>query len=201
MSVLLQLDSLDGVAYAIDPECTIIDYGGAHWDKSAKESGAPELCVAGNVIGHNLFDVMAGDSVREAYAGLIRDLLESRRENFAFSYRCDSPDVRRQGRLAMTPLQTDGEITGVLFQSIILDRQTRPPLDIFRFRDVPAALAHDADRPVVTICSWCLDVKVDGDSPAPRWVSAEEYYRLGGASEVRISHGICPDCSAEICGN
>lgn len=198
LTELLDIDALDGVAYAIDPAGRIIAYGRPRWDRFAAENGAAELCEPENVIGLDLLATVQGDGVRRAYRELIAQLLRRERNGFAFSFRCDAPDVRREMRMAMTPLRAGREVTGVLFQSIVLSEGMRPPLDIFRFRGTASVLGRDSDRKIVTLCSWCQKVRADDWGSDPRWIAPEEYYRRGGEADVLVSHGICEACSDSL---
>jgi hypothetical protein len=52
------------------------------------------------------------------------------------------------------------------------------------------------------MCSYCQRVAWPPGRARRRreWIEAEEYYRRGGASEIRISHGICPPCYKDVVG-
>lgn len=139
---------------------------------------------------------MQGDEVRDTYRGLVAELLKGNRDGFAFDVRCDAPEIKREMRMALTPVRVGGQITGVLFQSVLLRSTMRPPLDIFRFRDPAARVGYEPDRPILIMCSYCQNVKAPADfGPARPWLSPEAYYRRGGSSDVLISHGMCPACS------
>ena len=58
------------------------------------------------------------------------------------------------------------------------------------------ALGQEADLPIVTMCSFCRLLRRPGSADDEDWIIAETYYRLGGSSRVRISHGLCADCDA-----
>ena len=60
-----------------------------------------------------------------------------------------------------------------------------------RVRDLEDALAQVTKlRGLLPICAWCKSVRSDGDY----WQSVEGY--LAESGDVRVSHGICPDCAA-----
>ena len=193
------LECLDGVAYIVDPDARIVAYGRRHWDAFARMSDAPELLEPENVLGLDLRDVIQGDDVRAVYLDLIVELVAGRRDGFAFSVHCDSPQVECKMRIAMTPVTSRGKTNGVLFQSIFLQSSMRPPLDIFAFRELSAVFEHERGLPVVTVCSFCQKVKWgSGPAAAAVWIPAAEYYRLGGSSEIRVSHGICNPCTTRL---
>lgn len=185
----------------VDPAGRIVSYGRRRWNAFAEKNGAPALCEPDNVIGVALLDVVQGDDVRDAYGRLMGELLEGRLDGFGFSFRCDAPDLLRKMRMAITPVSVQGEVTGILFQSIVLHSEMRPPLDIFRFRDLAAVFGSTADQPIVTLCSYCQKVRAPTDNGrSGQWISVEDYYRRGGSSEVQISHGMCQDCRSEFWG-
>ena len=198
MTELLHIDWLDGVAYVINPAGRIIAYGRPHWNRFAAENEAADLCEAESIIGLDLLGIVRGKDVCAAYRHLIKELLQGRRDGFAFAFRCDAPHMRREMRMAITPVRRRGEVTSILFQSILLNQEMRPPLDIFRFGDQAAALGCDPGQKVVTLCSWCQKVRADDWGSDPRWISAEEYYRCGGEVDVLINHGICEGCTASL---
>jgi len=186
------LDAVDGIAYAIDLNYRISAVGRTRWNEFATNNDAPELGAA-SMLGQNLFDFIQGDDVREIYRRFIEKTMETL-QPVALATRCDSPSVRRELRLAIAPLRTAGIVRGVLFQSLAVDEQVRPPIDLFDFK----ALMDFADEqrllPLVTLCSFCARVKQATSSAGNAWITAEEYYQLGGTSKVRISHGLCSEC-------
>ena len=102
--------------------------------------------------------------------------------------------------MSITPVGAEGEVTGLLFQSVILHTAARLPLDIFRFRDLNAVIGND-ERPVLALCSYCQRVRASTENgQSDEWISAERYYQRGGTSDVRITHGVCDDCHSEILG-
>jgi hypothetical protein len=101
-------------------------------------------------------------------------------------------------RMAVTRLEHDGRLQGFLFQSTLLAAEVRPPLNIY---DTAARLEseqRDAARPIVVMCSFCQRLRWPPSALPESWVEAEDYYRLGGSSRVRLSHGICPDCDRRL---
>jgi hypothetical protein len=188
------LDAVDGIAYAVNAENRIVAVGRRRWDRFAIENGAPEL-RADRVIGRNLFDFISGPEVTQAYRSLT-DRVFSTGEPIVVTARCDSPGIARELRLSVAPLQLGDKRPGLLFQAQIVGETARPRLDIFDFKVLLNALLRNADLPIVTMCSFCQQVRRPGSCDEEDWVTAEEYYRLGGTSRVRISHGICADCDA-----
>lgn len=188
------LDAVEGIAYAVDAEHRIVAVGRRRWDRFAVENGAPEL-RADRVIGRSLFDFVSGSEVTQAYRDLT-DRVFSTGEPVVVTARVDSPGVARELRLSVGPLQFGHKRPGLLFQARIVGETARPRLDIFDFKTLLNALLPEADLPIVTMCSFCRQLRRPGSDDEENWVTAEEYHRLGGTSRVRISHGMCADCDA-----
>jgi hypothetical protein len=188
------LDAVDGIAYAVDADNRIIAIGRRRWDRFAAENGAPEL-TADRLIGRSLSDFVGGSEVWQAYQR-VADRVIAGGEPEVITARCDGPGIARELCLSVAPLRLGGERPGLLFQARIVGERARPRLDLFDFKTLLDALKREADLPIVAMCSFCQQVRRPGSTRADDWVTAEEYYRLGGTSRVRISHGICADCDA-----
>jgi hypothetical protein len=188
------LDAVDGIAYAVDSEHRIVAVGRRRWDRFAVENGAPEL-RADSVIGRNLFGFMSGTELRQTYRDLA-DRIVSTGEPAVITARCDSPGVARELRLAIAPLRLGDKGPGLLFQAQIVSETSRPRLDIFDSKTLLSALKQESDLPIITMCSFCEQLRWPGSGDEEDWITAEAYYRLGGSSRVRISHGLCADCDA-----
>jgi len=196
------IDAVDGIAYAVDAEYRIIAVGRRRWERFAVENSAPEL-RADKIIGRNLFEFMTGPELEKTYRDLA-DRIFSTGEPVVIAARCDSPGVARELRLAIAPLRLGDNGTALLFQAQIISETGRPHVAVFDFKALLSALKQEADLPVVTMCSYCEQLRRPGSDPRSGpgsgdeedWITAETYYRLGGSSRVRISHGICDDCDA-----
>jgi hypothetical protein len=186
------LDALDGIAYAIDADERIVGVGRRRWNNFATENGAPQLS-AESVVSRNLFEFISGEDVREAYR-LCTVKSSATREPVIVLSRCDSPSVARELRMTIAPLQLTSTVTGFLFHSQTISETVRPPLDIFDFKTLKAAFQAEAELPIVTVCSFCQRVCSSRSNDDREWITAEQYYRSGGDSRVRVSHGLCADC-------
>ena len=185
---------MDGIACAVDTEDRVIAVGRRRWDRFAIENGTPELC-ADSIVGRNLFEFVSAPDMRQAYR-------ESGRKNHLVrGAGLDCRSLRQpRCRAGAAPVdcsaaasQTSGP--GLLFQAQIVGRTIRPPIDIFDFEALLSALKQEPDLPIVAMCSFCQRLRRPGAGDDD-WVSAETYYRLGGTSRARISHGLCADCDA-----
>src|SRR5450631_2450126 len=89
---------MEPVSYQIDGHDDIISVNSA-WKAFARSNGAPHL--AEQVVGRSLWEFVSDGTTRQVY----RDLLVRVRggRTVTFSYRCDSPSLRRYMRMTMTP--------------------------------------------------------------------------------------------------
>ena len=192
------LDAVEGVAYAVDREGVILACSRRQWDAFLVRNNGPDALRAGTIVGRNLFDFIAGGDVAGRYRSWLRSLAADDRGPLTFVFRCDAPGERREMRMAVTRLERCERLEGFLFQSTVLAAEARPPLNVYDAEGLIEAGQRDASRPVVLMCSFCLRLRWPVTAALERWVEAEEYYRLGGASRVRISHGICADCDRDL---
>jgi hypothetical protein len=184
------LDALDGTAYITDRDGRLVCVGSSNWNGFANDNKGEELART-PPLGRPILDGIDGEEVRSFYKRA-HEVAVSGGRRITFGFRCDAPDVERRMRLAIGPLRLDGKVVGVLYQSTILSERTRPP---FRFLDAAAALDQYRENagPLVASCSFCAKVHWPADSDGP-WLEPDDYYRSGGLSAVRITHGVCPDC-------
>ena len=154
------------------------------WTVFAMSNDAPSLTE--HVVGHSLWEFVSDGTTRQVYRGLLVRVRDGR--TVTFSYRCDSPSLRRFMRMTMTPRAHDG----VGFDSLTL--RTEP-------RVAPMFMVHAAEQSdaLVRVCSWCKRLAV-----ANEWVEVEvAVERLGlfaGQPLIGITHGMCPGCFARIMG-
>lgn len=186
------LGAMDGICYVVDTDGVIRHIGSRRWNAFARENGAPEM-DAESTVGRNLFDNIQGEAVRRKLLDILTALSHSPDSVWISPFRCDSPGERRNLRLAVTTLRDGDVVTGYLFQSVMLEADSRPPIDIYDFKALSALLKMRRDLPILSMCSFCQRVR-DDRYTAGEWVLAETYYRQGGTTEVAISHSICDTC-------
>ena len=191
------LDAIEGVAYVVEPSGQILACGSRNWDAFAQANGSASF-VSSAVVGHDLFDYVKGKDVRCTYDYCLKALSSGRHRSFEIPFRCDAPELRREMRLSIRPIVVDDTMIAVLFQSLLTSETIRPPIDLFDTNAVIANITNDR-RPIVSMCSFCHAVRSLAEQEEKRpWMSAESYYRYGGSSDVRISHGVCPACSYKL---
>lgn len=196
------LDAIDGVAYVVDVDGVIRTIGATNWQAFARENDVPALEAVDALIGKSLFDFIAGETVRDTYRFFLRELLDGMMDRLTLENRCDAPGLLRLMHMSITPMRNDGEISGFLFQNVLVESFTRPPMAIFAFANQSPDSSATDDRPVVGMCSFCQRIaSLPGSDPrgapdANGWEDAEAYYRKGGTSDVRISHAVCDECAS-----
>lgn len=189
------LDALEGVTYVTDRSGVIQEVGAAAWNDFAEENGAPHLTVDA-VRGRSIFDMVAGEDVRDVYRSMHQAVVSGDRPRACFTFRCDSPGTERLMRMSISRLHGEQDF-GVLYQSQLIRSENRPTMELFSREHLEAAARDDAAaRRLLVLCSYCQRV-TDDDEPR-RWIEATTYYAEGGSSDVRISHGICADCLSHL---
>jgi hypothetical protein len=203
MSLLLDarhlLDAMDGVAYIVNQNGTIIAIGEPNWTTFATNNDAPDLTSAA-VVGTCLFDVISGDGLRQAYRQMHAAISEGRRAAAGFQYRCDAPALERYMHMSIRLIRECSGDTLLLYQSQVLKEAPRPDVDLFgrQWRTKrPDSLTADL---VVVLCSFCHRVAwpIGADEAHRFWISPQAYYREGGPGDIAVSDGICPACYASV---
>lgn len=189
------LDALEGVTYLTDLDGVVRVIGRSSWNVFASANDTPELRPE-VVVGAPLFDMIAGEEVREAYRAMHRAVVSGARPRACFNFRCDSPDAERWMRMSIGLIRGDRG-AGVLYQSQLLRSELRPSIALFSRELLTEGLMDEASRPILSMCSYCQQV-AQGAGPERRWIEATAYYSEGGSSEVRVSHAICPACMVEV---
>lgn len=174
----------DILEYVVRRDRTVEEIRGP-WDESARRDQAPNLTAA-SVVGHRLDDFLTDTGTRGIYRALIEHVL-SGGGPMRFRYRCDAPNVRRFMEMELSLQGLDR----VRFRSRTLreePRQAQPLLDV----RVPRS------DEFINMCSWCK--KLLGEDGT--WKAVEDFVTssdiLSGDVLPRLSHGICPDCAADL---
>lgn len=195
------LDSLDGIAYVVDRDLVLRAVSRSAWRKFAVDNDGASVADTRAVIGQPLELFVSGEEVWRLYCEHLEDLeQQGPAARSVFAFRCDSPDKRREMRMAISPLILRGQHSGWLFHSVIWEEVSRPPMGLFDYSDLMSRLASETSAPALRMCSICQNV-VDpaGDSgTGEQWIDASEYYRRGGQEDVVITHGICPGCYERV---
>jgi hypothetical protein len=161
---------------------------GDDWLRFARENGAPEL-TRDSVIGHSVWEYVAGESTRELYEMMFLRVLD-REKLLVLPFRCDSPDRFRFMTLSIEPAQ---DHTLQLSGRLVRD-QARPYLKLLD------RLVTRSTDPLGT-CSVCLRVKLFEET----WVETEEAVErlklFDSAQLPPLDYRVCPDCAAFATGS
>ncbi len=186
---------MDGVAYVVGGDGRILACGQRSWSRFARENGGGRIADPGSVIGRHLVDFIVGDEVIDAHRGYMERLLGGSLDAVTFGFRCDAPDLRRDLWMTIRPLESRAAPSALLYQSIVLNELPRPPMSLFDFEALRARTQDRSSKPIVRLCAYCARVALPTDATSEvNWMLPEEYYRGGGVSDVRISHGVCDRC-------
>ncbi|NJN95853.1 MAG: hypothetical protein HC875_17975 [Anaerolineales bacterium] len=151
------------------------------WLTFAQQNEAPQL-TRDVVIGSSLWRFIAGLETQQIYQLLMRQVRQSQ-ERIVFTFRCDSPDVRRYLWMEIVPAPEQA----VEFRNYLLRVEPRRHV---RLLDVTARRNVD----LLHMCSWCSRVWCEES-----WQPVEDAVKLlglfGPAELPQITHGICPDCA------
>jgi hypothetical protein len=181
------LDAMEGIAYLADSDGTFLDWGRPNWNHFAVENEAPELVGATRL---NVFDACAGETVAQSYRDIIARVLDGNGPE-SFVLRCDSASERRDLRMNISRVGLSNQSPELLFHVLPISKSIRPPVDLFDPATRKAVLGAESGKPLVRICAYCLKVH---EERTETWIEAESYYQAGGSGNVRLSHGVCPQC-------
>lgn len=167
-------------SHIVDSQDIIIAVNDA-WLTFAQENETPQL-TRDAVIGRPLWNFIAGMETHQIYQLLMRQVRQSQ-ERIVFTFRCDSPDMRRYLWMEIVPAP-DRKIE---FRNYLLREEPRRHV---RLLDVTA----QRNIELLHMCSWCSRVWCDEG-----WQPVEDAVKilgLFGLTELpQITHGICPDCA------
>jgi hypothetical protein len=152
------LDALDGVSYLVGFSGSILQVG-RHWDRFARDNRSP-LVMAEHVVGGDLFRMIKGESVRDAYRRMHESIVAGKHEVVCFTFRCDAPEAKRTMRMAISTLRNGDEVVALLYQSQLLSEVERPPLAQREWIAPEAYYARGGTSDVTLthgICPTCLE--------------------------------------------
>jgi hypothetical protein len=178
-----RLDQNAGVTYCIDQRDEIASVSES-WLPCAAANDAPELTPE-RVRNRLLWDFIADPTTAHLYEQMLARV--RRDEVVRFTFRCDSPDLRRLMEMKIQ-LRKDRLVE---FTTRELDVERRPPV-----RLLARATPRSTER--LGACGWCSRIKLDED----RWVGAEtvvQQLRLFEQERLpQLAPGICVQCLAAV---
>lgn len=190
------IDGMEGIVYMTAADGTILSIGRQNWNRFARDNDGHGLVDGNGVVGRNMFDFISGSDVRETYSKFFAAIVGGRAQRARLYSRCDSPAVKRELWIAITPIRNGSSVERLLIQSLTLSETVRPPIDLFDFKAMLEKTRKEKALPILGMCSYCQHIRYPCGSTDEdgHWIEAEDYYRRGGDADVRISHGICPSC-------
>lgn len=188
------LKAVDGISYAVDADDRIVAVGRREWDRCAVADGVPEP-RSDSLVGRHLFEFVGDPELRKAYR-VLADRIISTGEPAVFAARYGSPGIAREVRLSVERLPLSDHEAGLLFHVRVFGGAAAPCLDVLDIEGLLSAIKQGSDLPIVTVCSYCQQIRRPGSRDEDDWIPAEEYCRLGGSLHARISHGVCDECDA-----
>lgn len=167
--------------YEIDGRDTIVSVDDA-WLEFARRNGALELDE--RVVGHSIWEFIAGPPTRKFYEVLFRRV-RSQRKDVLLPFRCDSPRAFRFMQLRIAP----GEDDRIALQGALLREQARPHCRLVESM-IPRSTVE------LPMCSVCTRVQILGTE----WVEVQDAVaRLDLFDSVEqpcLDYTVCEDCRA-----
>ena len=147
-----------------------------------QNDGRPGMAFHG--LGRPLVDSVTGAQERDFTLRLHEGILRGNRDEVSLGFRCDSPEYERLFRMTVRRIGDTDNPIGVAYTTtpirVVYTPTTPPP---------PEELEY-----LVTICSYCNDVRVGGGANDSDWVPFEDVSRLRDA-QMKFSHGVCDSCA------
>lgn len=175
-----KITKLPAFIHTVDANDVLTDVND-HWLRFAQQNDAPHL-TRQVVIGHSLWDFIAGFETPHLYKLMMQQVRQSQRR-LVFTYRCDSPNFRRYMQMEIVPLAHQG----LEYRNYLLREEPRD-----RVRLLDPTIGRNQE--LLMMCSWCNRVHCDNV-----WLPVEDAVKTLGLfalSELpQITHGICPDCA------
>jgi hypothetical protein len=171
-------ESLGLCIYEIDADDRIV-FCNDEWDVFALANGGDDI-VFGNINGKVLWDYVADPSSEDLYRRLVAQVRNGR--TVRFRLRCDSPELFRL--LEMTIFKTEAERVRFTTKIEVVEPRN-------------AEVVNASGEPLV-VCSWCGRVNIDNQVWRDVEIAIPQMRIFERAYPPTVSHGICPDCYANI---
>lgn len=190
------LEALHGSSYVLGLDGTIKSFSLGH--DIEQNSGHALDRGWSDIKGSNIFDHVRSTYVRYIYETIYLRIINRNDVAARFNYRCDSPTIERMMSMRITPVIEDGEINGLLHQSITLYENRRRPMAIFSPHKRIENHKALGSQPLLQICSFCHDVAYPLHGKSQSWITPEDYYIADGNEQVLVSFCACPSCRTHL---
>ncbi len=163
-----------------------IEFVSPTWAVFARQNDAPQL--ASNAIGLSLWQQISGPEVRQIYLELF-DFVRTRNEPITFPFRCDSPGLRREMRMTLRPLPSNG---------IELYSETLAQVPHVIPKMLLSVFANERQSSVaLRMCAWCKAIFA-GDKWVDIQAALETIQAFLQTVPPQITHTICENCYSNL---
>jgi len=100
-------------------------------------------------------------------------------------------------RMSISVLRASETRLLLLHQSQMIACAPRPWVRLLEPERILRHFQAQSHLPIVKLCAFCQKVAWTS-GPRDEWIEPEDYYRRGGAIDVRTSHGVCPPCQTQL---
>jgi hypothetical protein len=174
------------VRYEIDATDTVVAVGG-DWDQFAGENDSPAALLSASILQRSFWDFVSGATLEHVYRRVLAQVREG--HPLEFSFRCDSPALRRF--LTLKLKQTHAGGIEFVTETVCTEPRSFQPLFNAKACRVGA---------VVVACSWCNRIQTGVNV----WQEAEDAVHALGLFEIDplppLSHGMCHACYKAVMG-
>ena len=152
-----------------------------NWQSFAEENlGA--ACIPEKIIGSSLWDHIRDTETKHLYEIILQKVREYHRQA-TFSFRCDSPEIRRFLKLSVVPL-ADGAVD---FISQRIKTEVRKPVELLRS-------GIERSDEFIKICSMCKKIAISETGWAEVEIAVQEMKFFEREVLPQITHGVCQPC-------
>lgn len=139
-----------------------------------------------------MWSYIEGAEVRHLYELLLRRV-RTARIRIDVPFRCDGPEVRRDMRLRLEPLEQGG------VQLTVARPEEAPGRDEAVDDEIAEGVRDVLARPdLIPLCSWCDRLLLQGIGWMDVEAAVEALDLFDGGSVPRMTHGVCPDCYGDV---
>lgn len=171
-------------SYDVDLNGFVVRVDAQQWERFALDNGAPAIAEPASILGKAFADLMAGPA-RELFRLMLAAARSGQFQSCDYKFRCDAPHRDREMEMHIEPLMDGDVVAGLRFTSIVLREHDRLGSKLLTQK------AGQRQRgPLLKMCSYCKDVEHNVDG----WIGPREYESRGYATNVEITHGVCPEC-------
>jgi hypothetical protein len=152
-----------------------------NWQSFAEEN-LGTACLPEKIIGSSLWDHIRDPETKHLYEIILLKVREYHRQA-TFSFRCDSPEIRRLLKLFVIPREDDS----VDFISQKINTELRKPVELLR-----SGIERSED--LIRICSMCKKIALSETEWTEVEIAVQEMKLFEREVLPQITHGVCQPC-------